>query len=79
MKYVALILGFAMLALGIASLVPAASVDGGVFGVMPISIDMALGLIAIGVLGVIVGFSRVRELTPPVEANSHDMREWLAQ
>lgn len=79
MKYVALLLGFALLAIGIASLVPAASIDGEVLGVMPISIDMALGLIAVGVLGVIVGFSRVRELTPPVEANSHDMREWLVQ
>ncbi len=79
MKYVALVLGFALLAIGIASLVPAASVDGEVFGVMPVSIDMALILIAGGALGVMVGFARARELTPPVEANSHDMREWLVQ
>jgi hypothetical protein len=79
MKYVALVLGFALLAMGIASLVPAASVDGEVFGVIPVSIDMALGLIAVGALGVMVGLSRTRELTPPVEANTHDMRTWLVQ
>jgi hypothetical protein len=79
MKYVALFLGFALLAIGIASLVPQVSVDGQVFGLLPVSIDMALGLIAIGALGVMAGLSRTRELAPPVEANSHDMREWLPQ
>ena len=79
MKYVALFLGFTLLALGIASLVPQVSVDGEVFGLIPVSIEMALGLIAVGVLGVIAGLSRTRELAPPVEANSHDMREWLPQ
>ncbi len=79
MKYVALFLGFALLALGIASLVPQVSVDGEVLGLMPVSIEMALILIAVGALGVMTGLSRTRELAPPVEANSHDMREWLTQ
>jgi len=80
MKYVALILGFALVAIGIAALVPAMNVDGEVLGVLPISIEMALGLIAVGGLGVIAGFARTRELLPPATpAGGHDMREWLAQ
>jgi hypothetical protein len=76
MKYVAMILGFALLALGVASLVPQASIDGEVFGLFPVSVNMALGLIAAGALGVFAGFSHTRELQPPPAA--HDMRWWLA-
>jgi hypothetical protein len=78
MKYVALVLGFTLAALGIASLVPALSVDGDLFGVVPVSVEMALVLIAVGALGIMSGASQARELEPPSPAGHHDLREWLA-
>jgi len=79
MKYVALVLGIVLLALGIASLVPQANIDGEVFGMIPVSVEMSLALIAVGALGVMAGVSHTRELQPkaPVEGR-HDLREWLA-
>ncbi len=76
MKYVALVLGVLMLALGIASFVPQALVDGELFGLVPISVMAGLGLLAGGALGVMAGLSHDREIAPPAPSG-HDLREWL--
>ena len=78
MKYVALVLGIVLLALGIAAFVPQASIGGELFGVVPVSVEMGLLLIGVGALGIMAGVSRTRELEPAVPAGHHDMREWLA-
>ncbi|HEY2628909.1 MAG TPA: hypothetical protein VGI57_07250 [Usitatibacter sp.] len=77
MRYVALILGIAALALGIASFVPAALVGGLLFGVIAVSAEMGLGLLAVGALGIMAGLTQPHELAPPRPAG-HDLREWLA-
>jgi hypothetical protein len=77
MKYVALILGIALLALGLATFFPAAMVDGVLFGLVPITVEESLMLIAAGALGVMAGLSRTRELEQP-QPTGHDLREWVA-
>jgi hypothetical protein len=77
MKYVALVLGIALLALGIASFVPAAVVDGLLFGFLPISVEMSLALIGVGALGIMAGVSQPRELALP-KPTGPDLREWVA-
>ena len=57
MKYVALVLGIVLLALGIAAFVPQASIDGELFGVVPVSVEMALVLIGVGAMGIMAGVS----------------------
>jgi hypothetical protein len=77
MKYVALVLGFVLLALGVASFIPQALIDGELFGFFPVSVMAGLGMIAGGALGIMAGLSHERELQPQVPSGGHDMREWL--
>ena len=77
MKYVALVFGFALLALGIASFVPQAVINGQLFGLVPVSVEMGLALIAVGALGVMAGLARPRELQP-LAPTGPDLREWVA-
>ena len=77
MKYVALILGVTLLALGIASFVPAATIDGLLFGLVPVTVEMSLALIAVGALGVMAGLSQKQELQYP-RPTGPDLREWVA-
>ncbi len=78
MKYVALLLGIMALVLGIASFVPAALVDGLLFGLVQVSVIGALGLMAVGVLGIIAGLAPTHELVERQAPVPHDLREWLA-
>jgi hypothetical protein len=77
MKYVALVLGIALLALGIASFVPAAVIDGLLFGLVPITVEMSLALIGVGALGIMAGVSQPRELSLP-KPTGPDLREWVS-
>jgi hypothetical protein len=78
MKYVALLLGIMALAVGVASFVPAAVVNGLLFGLVQVSVIPALVLMAAGVLGIIAGLMPDHELIETAPHNEHDLREWLA-
>ncbi|HTS83683.1 MAG TPA: hypothetical protein VLT60_04020 [Usitatibacter sp.] len=78
MRYVALFLGLVLVVLGIASLVPEASIDGELFGLIPVSVGMAFVLIGGGTLGVMAGLAQPRELPHGHGSGGHDLREWLA-
>jgi hypothetical protein len=73
MKTLVLLLGIALLALGIAALVPGLAVDGVLFGMFPVTTGLALAFIATGAVGVMIGLSNRREL-PPMRGDGHDLR-----
>ena len=75
MKTLVLLIGFALLALGIAALVPGLAVDGVLFGIFPVTTGIALAFIATGAVGVMIGMSRRREL-PPMRAEGNDLRDF---
>ena len=77
MKHVALILGLALLAMGLATFVPEAMTDGVLFGLVPITFEESLLLIAAGALGVMAGLAQTRELEQP-HPTGHDLREWVS-
>jgi hypothetical protein len=76
MRFVALTLGIVALALGIASFVPALLVGGLLFGAVAVSVTAGLGLLAVGVLGLMAGLTRRKELVAP-PPTGNDMRYWL--
>lgn len=75
MKTVALLIGIALLALGVACFVPGLTADGLLFGMFPVSTAMALAFIVTGAVGVMIGLSRRRDLAPPRSEGSHDLRD----
>ena len=77
MKVVALLLGFALLALGIAGFVPDLNPDGRLFGVLPMDMIMSVLFVISGLAGIAIGMSSRRHLTPTVTTNSDDMRPWV--
>jgi hypothetical protein len=62
MKTLALLVGLALLALGVACFVPGLAADGVLFGMFPVSTPLAIAFIVTGVVGVLIGVSRRREL-----------------
>ena len=77
MKVVALLLGFVLLALGIAGFVPDLNPDGRLFGVIPMDTIMSVLFMLSGLAGIAIGMSGRRHLTPPANAASDDMRPWV--
>jgi hypothetical protein len=77
MKTIALLLGIALLALGVAGFVPQLNPDGQLFGVMPMDTVMSALFAVTGVIGIAIGIAGRRDLTPPRNANGNDMRPWV--
>ena len=75
MKIAALIIGFILLALGVACFVPGLAVDGVVFGMFPVSMPLAIAFVVTGAVGIMIGMSRKREL-PHVSADGSDLRNF---
>jgi uncharacterized membrane protein HdeD (DUF308 family) len=73
MKTVTLILGFVLLALGIAAFIPGLAVDGVLFGMVPVTTMLALAFIFTGAIGVMIGLSHRRGL-PPMAGEGNDLR-----
>ena len=77
MKVVALLLGFALLALGIAGFVPDLNPDGRLFGILPMDMIMSVLFVISGLAGIAIGMSSRRHLTPTANTGSDDMRPWV--
>ena len=77
MKVIALVLGVALLALGIAGFVPDLNPDGLLFGVLPMNAIMSGLFMLTGVAGIAMGIASRRDLTPPASASGNDMRPWV--
>ena len=75
MKTLALVVGLALLALGIAGFVPGVAVDGVLFGMFPFPMAVAIAFIVTGFVGVMIGASRKRGLVEPRIEGGHDMRD----
>jgi len=73
MKTIALIIGFVLLALGIAAFIPGIAVDGVLFGMFPVTTMLALAFIFTGAIGVMIGLSHRRSL-PPLAGDGKDLR-----
>ena len=71
MKTAALVIGFILLAVGVACFVPGVVVDGALFG-FPVSTPLAIAFVVTGAIGIMIGLSRRRELPPTRGPN--DMR-----
>jgi hypothetical protein len=76
MKMIALVAGIFFLLLGIAGFVPALSPDGQIFGVVPANTVYSVIYIVAGAVGIMMGLSRRRALTPPPGSNAHDLRNF---
>lgn len=77
MKAIALVIGVALLALGLAGFVPDLNPDGLLFGVMPMNAIMSGLFMITGLAGIAIGIASRRHLTPPASASSNDMRPWV--
>ncbi len=74
MKMIALIIGFVLLALGVACFVPGLATDGVLFGMFPVSMPLALAFAVTGAVGIMIGLSRKRALHP-TRGSGPDMRD----
>ena len=75
MRTLILLLGIALLAIGVAGFVPALSPDGMLFGVMPMD-TLRSALFAItGAVGIMIGLGRRREISGGTPGDG-DMRDW---
>ena len=78
MKVAALLLGFVLLALGIAGFVPDLNPDGRLFGAIPMDTIMSVLFVISGLAGIAIGMSSRRHLTPTASpTSSDDMRPWV--
>ena len=77
MKTVALIIGFVLLALGVACFVPGLASDGVLFNMFPVSMPLALAFIVTGAVGIMIGMSRQRELPNVSRGDGTDLRDRL--
>jgi hypothetical protein len=78
MKALALVIGVILLAVGIAGFVPALNADGVLFGVLPMDFMRSALFAVTGAVGVMIGLSHRRELTPPASATgTNDLRPWV--
>ena len=76
MKALALVIGFILLAIGIAGFVPALNPDGVLFGVLPMD-PLRSALFAItGAVGVMIGLRRTRSLHVD-HGDGNDLRPWV--
>ena len=78
MKALTLIIGVILLAIGIAGFVPALNADGVLFGVLPMDFMRSALFAVTGAVGVMIGLSHRRSLTPPANpAAGTDLRNWM--
>ena len=75
MKTLATILGFALLAIGVACFIPGLSDNGMLFGRFHESTPMAIAFIVTGIVGLMIGLRRTRELGSPRVDGTHDLRD----
>jgi hypothetical protein len=77
MKVVALVVGIALLALGLAGFIPQLNPDGLLFGVMPMDTIRSVLFAITGVAGIAIGMSGRRRLVPPERSSGPDLRPWV--
>lgn len=76
MKIVALLIGLALLAIGIAGFVPGLVADGVLFGVLPMDTLRSALFVITGAVGIMIGLASRRDL-PPTTSTGNDLRFWL--
>lgn len=76
MRTVALLLGVILLAIGVASFVPALTPDGALLGVLPMDTVRGILFVVTGLAGIAIGLAHRHEL-PPAPPGGHDMRSWM--
>jgi hypothetical protein len=76
MKIVTALIGVALLAIGVAGLVPSLVENGMLFGVMPTNPTYSIAFIAVGAVGILIGLSHRRDAVPP-GPRGPDMRPWV--
>lgn len=74
MKTASLVVGFILLALGVACFVPGLATDGVLFGMFPVTMPLAIAFVVTGAVGIMIGMRRRRDLAPPREGQ--DMRDF---
>jgi hypothetical protein len=75
MKTAALVIGVLLLLAGAATFIPGVVADGMMFGSIPVSTPLAIAFIVTGLVGLMIGLSRTRELAPPRADGSRDLRD----
>jgi hypothetical protein len=75
MKILALVIGIALLAIGISGFVPQFNQDGMLFGAMPMDQLRSILFIVTGVFGILIGISR-RRAPLVTDGTAGDMRDW---
>lgn len=73
MKTLALLVGLALLGLGVACFIPGLAADGVLFGMFPVSTPLAIAFVITGAVGIMIGLRRTRELT--IQRGTNDMRD----
>jgi hypothetical protein len=77
MRTLILLLGVVLLAIGVAGFVPALTPDGVLFGVMPMD-TLRSALFAItGVVGIMIGLGKRRDMTTGTPSDGSDLRPWM--
>jgi len=74
MRIVALLIGFILLAAGIACFVPGLLADGTLFGLFPVNTPLAIAFIVTGIAGIMIGITRRRGLEP-MRGPGRDLRD----
>ena len=69
-------IGLVLLALGVACFLPGLAADGTLFGMFPVTTPLALAFIVTGAVGVMIGLSHRRALTPTETVGANDLRPW---
>ena len=75
MKTVALLLGIALVLLGVACFVPGLTENGQLFHTFNVSTPLAIAFVVTGIVGVMIGISHRRQLAPPRADGTHDLRD----
>jgi len=78
MKVVAMVVGIALLALGLAGFIPDLNPEGLLFGVMPMDAIRSVLFVLTGLAGIAIGMSSRRRIVPPGNhSGGPDMRPWM--
>jgi hypothetical protein len=79
MKAVALVLGVALLALGVAGFIPDLNPDGRLFGQIPMTTVYSILFVISGLVGIGIGLAGRRTMVPPNNSggSGQDMRPWV--
>ena len=74
MRTIALLIGIALLAIGIAGFVPGLTTDGMLFGVMPMDFMRSAIFAVTGAVGIMIGLGRHREIAGSAPDSANDLR-----